>query len=262
MKNDFKKRFLDILFEPDETEEEKVEEVKPQPKTSVKTLDAKEVLYQEKPKNSSFINLEENTPKKKEVVKPQEKPKVEEVKPKLIKDDDKNYVIKDNVSPIFGMVEQKKSEKKIVKKDLKSTINPSKYTSNEYIGGIISPIFGYDTEQADKAREVFEQDNIKEEENVVENDVVDEIDLYEAPIDMFEDFEEPYVDETIFEEEVSPLNKYEVEETPKEEKSNDPQDLIDDTFKFNSTKAKFDFDDIKDNDSDIFDELKNKKKKA
>ena len=106
------------------------------------------------------------------------------------------------------------------------------------------------------------KDNIKEEENVVENDVVDEIDLYEAPIDMFEDFEEPYVDETIFEEEVSPLNKYEVEETPKEEKSNDPQDLIDDTFEFNSTKAKFDFDDIKDNDSDIFDELKNKKKKA
>ena len=35
MKNDFKKRFLDILFEPDETEEEKVEEVKPQPQRKI-----------------------------------------------------------------------------------------------------------------------------------------------------------------------------------------------------------------------------------
>ena len=257
MKSDLKKRFLDILFEPDEPEVREPE-TKVKPQTPPKTIDAKEILYQEKPKNSSFINLEEKSPKKKEEPKPSTIQKVEEVKPKLIKDDDKNYVIKYNVSPIFGMVEQKKTEKKIVKKDSKSTVNPSKYTSNEYIGGVISPIFGYDTEEADKAREIFETEN-KVEEEPTQNDEVDEIDLYEAPIDIFEDFEEPYVDETVFEEEVKPLNKYEVDKTGAEI-SNDPKDLIDDTFEFDS-KTKFDYDDIND-DKDIFSEIKDNKKKG
>lgn len=260
MKSDFKKKFLDILFEPEEPEVTKESTISPQPQPQVKTIDAKEILYQEKPKNSSFINLEEKSSKKKEEVKPQEIKKSEEVKPKLIRDDDKNYVIKDNVSPIFGMLEQKKPESKIVKKDLKSTINPSKYTSNEYIGGIISPIFGYDTEEADKAREIFENENQHSEE-VTESDVVDEIDLYETPIDIFEDYEEPYVDETVFEEEVTPLNKYEVNDI-KDDTTNDPKELIDDTFEFNSTNNKFDYDDVNDDESDIFEELKDKKKKG
>ena len=42
--------------------------------------------------------------------------------------------------------------------------------------------------------------------------------------------------------------------------SNDPKDLIDDTFEFDS-KTKFDYDDIND-DKDIFSEIKDNKKKG
>ena len=69
-------------------------------------------------------------------------------------------------------------------------------------------------------------------------DVVDDIDLYDEPISLFEeDFEEPYVDETVFNEEVEPLSEYENTKTVKKE-SEDIEDLIDDTFEFDTLDKK------------------------
>lgn len=64
------------------------------------------------------------------------------------------------------------------------------------------------------------------------------IDLYDEPISLFEeDFEEPYVDETVFNEEVEPLSEYENTKTVKKE-SEDIEDLIDDTFEFDTLDKK------------------------
>ena len=116
-------------------------------------------------------------------------------------------------------------------------MNPSIYSTKEFTGGVISPIFGYDSKEADKAREIFEVNKDKDEKEDSE-DVVDDIDLYDEPISLFEeDFEEPYVDETVFNEEVEPLSEYENTKTVKKE-SEDIEDLIDDTFEFDTLDKK------------------------
>lgn len=239
MKGDLKKKFLDILFEQDPEDEEysepkQIKEEKREPVKENKTVpSAKEVLYQEK-KQSSFINYEEAPKKKIEEVK-KEKPAPKKIEQPSVKDDDRDYVIKGNVSPIFGEIEEPKKEKKIVKSDKAARINPSIYSTKEFTGGVISPIFGYDSKEADKAREIFEVNKENNEDDNTE-DVVNDIDLYEEPISLFEeDFEEPYVDETVFDEEVEPLSEYENTKSVKKE-TEDIEDLIDDTFEFDSLK--------------------------
>ena len=201
MKGDLKKRFLDILLEQDPEDEEYSEpkQIKEEKKEVVKenktVPSAREVLYQDK-KQSSFIDYEETPKKKTEEVKKEAAPVKKAVQP-VVKDDDKDYVIKGNVSPIFG----------------------------------------YDSKEADKAREIFEVNKDKNEKEDSE-DVVDDIDLYDEPISLFEeDFEEPYVDETVFNEEVEPLSEYENTKTVKKE-SEDIEDLIDDTFEFDTLDKK------------------------
>ena len=65
MKNDIKKKFIDILFEPDDDEDEGYEI--PQPKKPVpkqeSTVSAKDLLYK-KSGQSAFINLDEKKTKK------------------------------------------------------------------------------------------------------------------------------------------------------------------------------------------------------
>lgn len=237
MKGDLKKKFLDILFEQDPEDEEYSEpkQVKEEKRESVKenknVPSAKEVLYQDK-KQSSFIDYEEAPKKKIEEVK-KEKPAVKKIEQPAVKDDDRDYVIKGNVSPIFGEIEEPRKEKKIIKSDKAAHINPSIYSTKEFTGGVISPIFGYDSKEADKAREIFEVN--RESADEIE-DVVNDIDLYEEPISLFEeDFEEPYVDETVFDEEIKPLSEYENTRSVKKE-TEDIEDLIDDTFEFDSLK--------------------------
>lgn len=241
MKGDLKKKFLDILFEQDPEDEEYSEpkQIKEEKKEVVKenktVPSAREVLYQDK-KQSSFIDYEETPKKKTEEVKKEAAPVKKAVQP-VVKDDDKDYVIKGNVSPIFGEIEEPKKEKKVVKSDKAARMNPSIYSTKEFTGGVISPIFGYDSKEADKAREIFEVNKDKDEKEDSE-DVVDDIDLYDEPISLFEeDFEEPYVDETVFNEEVEPLSEYENTKNVKKE-SEDIEDLIDDTFEFDTLDKK------------------------
>ena len=59
---DIKKRFIDILFEPEDDPEEddiiKELDTKKQETKEVSTISAKDILYR-KPEQSAFINLEE-----------------------------------------------------------------------------------------------------------------------------------------------------------------------------------------------------------
>ena len=126
MKKKKKKRFLDILFEQDPEDEEYSEpkQIKEEKKEVVKenktVPSAREVLYQDK-KQSSFIDYEETPKKKTEEVKKEAAPVKKAVQP-VVKDDDKDYVIKGNVSPIFGEIEEPKKEKRKPKKKRKPKV--------------------------------------------------------------------------------------------------------------------------------------------
>ena len=49
-------------------------------------------------------------------------------------------------------------------------MNPSIYSTKEFTGGVISPIFGYDSKEADKAREIFEVNKDKDEKEDSEDE--------------------------------------------------------------------------------------------
>ncbi len=136
MKKDIKKKFIDILFEPEEDDEEEVY-VKPKPeKAAVKkqetTVKAADILYR-KPERSAFIDLSEQKPKK------------EEKKKEEIYGD---YEFSSQISPIFGVIKENKPE-------FKSSVNANESFINKpdssHLEIITSPIYGYGSrEDAEK----------------------------------------------------------------------------------------------------------------
>ena len=130
MKNSLKKKFLDILFEDDDTYGKKkvvVEEPENEPvvvkKSNKDGVNAKDVLYQ-KPSSSAFIDLDEK-PKNQETLN--ERPK-------------KDYEFTSQISPMFGVVgERKRSFKEVREKDDSITNKPE----NSHLEIITSPIYGY-----------------------------------------------------------------------------------------------------------------------
>ena len=122
MKKEIKRRFIDILFEPDETDntgnEQQVEEVDNQK--------AKSVLYSEKKENkSAFIDL--NEPKKIKKEK-RDLPKKEE------------YEMASQISPIFGVL---KENKEVVIKKTTTDENIINKPEGSHLDIITSPIYGY-----------------------------------------------------------------------------------------------------------------------
>lgn len=142
--SDLKKKFLDMLFEPeDETVEEgPIKDIDSNPKqkknVSNKNIpNAKDVLYGKQNVNNSFRDI------KNLVSSEDNKHKEDDVK--------FSYELKQNISPIFGNILDQDYSKRSI-----SEIEKQKATysgSNEqYSGVIISPIFGYDSGKANSAR--------------------------------------------------------------------------------------------------------------
>jgi len=204
MREDIKKKFLNILFEPDEVERhEKVVAKAPLQDVKPKKVEViKEVKPEVKPsvqvKKRAFIDLENN---KEEI-----DIEVSRVKEKI---NDKDYQFTQNISPIFGVVDEpKKNNEPKVFTDDSQTSKPS----SSYLGTIISPIFGYDADKSTKTFDNYVKDNS----------------------DYSNDNQEPFEDTTSFE---SPLVKEEViddnpyaslnikEETTNEERIDDIVDI-------------------------------------
>lgn len=245
MKNDLKKKFLDILFEPEEdvVEESEITEVrglKTNTTKETKTIKASELIYGQKEtkpliqkevkSSNSFINLDIKETKK------------EEPKPEVKADLSDTYELKHHISPIFGNIENKKAKKEeIVKKPAVSqnAINPKEYT-----GIVLSPIFGYDNTSADKARVDFMK-NKKKDSALLTSETsygheVKEVKPYEETISLFDEpFDEPIVKDEVFEEpftteikvidiEGEPIEEVEEEyDEPEEIKSFELEDLDD-----------------------------------
>ena len=136
MKKSLKKKFLDILFEEEGYEKKKVnrklnDDSFNEPvilkKTGKNTVDAKNVLYH-KPNGSAFIDLDE---------KPAENSNndfIAKEKPR------KDYEFTSQISPIFGMVKEKKKNFKNTK-EIDDSLTSKPDTSHLDI--ITSPIYGY-----------------------------------------------------------------------------------------------------------------------
>lgn len=146
MRDDIKKKFLDILFEP---EPEPVKPGKVIVKAPLQDISAKKEVNEVKEpvvqvKKTPFINLKEE--KKEEI-----NIEYSDVKEKI----NKGYEYTQNISPIFGVIEepQKKTSTKIYTDD-SQTSKPV----TSYLGTIISPIYGYDANKSQKSYEEYKQD--------------------------------------------------------------------------------------------------------
>ena len=130
---DIKKRFIDILFEPEDDPEEddiiKELDTKKQETKEVSTISAKDILYR-KPEQSAFINLEE-TSSTSNITKPQSS--------------GNEYEFSSQISPIFGVLKETKQNNVSLERDINETFVNKPEDSHLEI--ITSPIYGYGTQE-------------------------------------------------------------------------------------------------------------------
>ncbi len=129
MKNDIKKKFIDILFEPEEEEEEIFEKPKMSEKPAKKqenTVKAKDILYR-KSEGSAFINLYDTK-------KPEEKKSAEE--------DHIDYEFSSQISPIFGLIKENRPD---LSNSLSASANETLLSKpdSSHLEIITSPFYGY-----------------------------------------------------------------------------------------------------------------------
>lgn len=141
MKEDIKKKFLDILFDPDPEDSQNsifndVNNVENKKEENLSNLKASDILYHKSEKSNIFVDLEE-------------KPN----KVNYVSEDNKNeeYEFNSQISPMFGVIETNDGIKLPIEKTIieKSTKKPL----DDHLEIIPSPIYGYG-----------KQDDIKEED--------------------------------------------------------------------------------------------------
>lgn len=193
-----KKKFLDILFENDKDyiPEKEEDEVKVRPAAKKKpenTAKAKEVLYR-KSKNSAFIDLDETiSPVKQE------------------KETRNEYELSSQISPIFGVVDEKKKTA-IVRQNIDETMTNK--PEDSHLDIITSPIYGYgeqdesnylpsetNTFASEEDLQLPFDETKKENENDEFQDLMDYVDQDDSTdnVEEYEDGQE-YPDEEEYEE--------------------------------------------------------------
>lgn len=139
---DIKKRFIDILFEPDDEEEEEVFEkpVKVEPSKKETTgISAKDILYR-KPEQSAFINLEET---------------ISTVK-NTKSENSSDYEFSSQISPIFGVL--KDNSQNVVRNEVDTNESFINKPEDSHLDIITSPIYGYGTKDDIKDNNTYESD--------------------------------------------------------------------------------------------------------
>ena len=197
MKNDIKKKFIDILFEPEEDEEEEVvvaPVIEPRPaKKQENAIKAKDILYR-KPdtsaptsnstptsssaptSSSTFINLDETSKKVKEV--------------KETANPYGDYELSSQISPIFGVIKENKPESSSSSvATVKANDSLVSRPDSSHLEIITSPIYGYGNRKdfdgdRDGLAEVF---SIRNEEDELHNLFEDEVGYDEHTYDDIQD---------------------------------------------------------------------------
>lgn len=185
MKNDIKKKFIDILFEPEEEDEVYEKPVKAKTNTvieeTVPTMRAKDLLYNKKPESSAFINLDEKPVK---------------YEPETIETDEGNYEFSSQISPIFGVLKESEHKKTTTRETDEKQVNKPE---NSHLEIITSPIYGYGKRDEDKdSLELFNNyfEDVDEKEL---HEILDNIDDYTYDDFVEEDNDDSFDDEiTLF----------------------------------------------------------------
>lgn len=136
MKNDIKKKFIDILFETDDDDTpEQVEKQVEEFKTENSFMSAKDLLYR-KSDSPVFVDLDDKEKAANSIID-EERAREEEAKKYG------DYEMSAQISPIFGVVAQKKRE--VVHKPMNEKLLSRPESSHLEI--IPSPIYGYGTRE-------------------------------------------------------------------------------------------------------------------
>ena len=151
MKEEIKKRFIDILFEPEDEDDDPslLNEDRPEKKKEDSSLKAADILYH-KPEKSAFIDLDE--------------------KPKTVKAESRtgtSYEFSTQISPIFGILKGGEEPEENKNEVDETQINKPE---DSHLEIITSPIYGY------ASKETVLKDE-KEEEDV-QTDAYDEEELH------------------------------------------------------------------------------------
>lgn len=172
---DLKKKFIDILFEENDEEEESVVSSAEAVKRSESPIKAKDVLYR-KSSNSVFVNLNEQP-------KTVEQAPVQEEKPNV-------YEMSSQISPIFGVIKENKPKTVNYKPEI--TESQTNKPSDSHLDIITSPIYGYgnkedtmdndydvksitDENEEDELHHLFdEEESLNNSYNDMQNDSSDE----------------------------------------------------------------------------------------
>ena len=141
MKEEIKKKFIDILFEPEDEDDEPVvlTESKPEKRREENTVKASDILYH-KSEKSAFINLDE--------------------KPKEIKETRTGgvYEFSTQISPIFGVLKGGESIEEEKKGVDETQINKPE---DSHLEIITSPIYGYASKET-VYKEETEEESVEE----------------------------------------------------------------------------------------------------
>lgn len=208
----FKDKIMDILFDSDTDpivedgplkdpippkkdtkpiKEDKKPDQNKAPLEPVKGPSAKDILYGNKKTNEIFIDI---FPSKDGQVASKSEDSKEE-----------KYELRENVSPIFGIINQKEKKKKQsnIKAEQKAIVNNP---PSEYVNIVISPIYGYDTARANEARKALE-DKTDNKQSIKINEDMTSIFDDDAPFDMGQDEVTKQIAREAIEESVIELNK-------------------------------------------------------
>ena len=136
MKNSIKKKFIDILFEPDDDEEQDLfveETVKDIKKDEIirdipPAVKAKDILYKKPEKSSAFIDLDESKPAKSESSRSGGS------------SNETDYEFSSQISPIFGVLKESQPLPAKKRETDDTLVNKPE---NSHLEIITSPIFGY-----------------------------------------------------------------------------------------------------------------------
>ena len=163
-----KQRFLDILFE-DEDDEEEVRK----PSNKETRVKASDLLYGKKETNE--VNEKKEEKIEKPIVKKESESAFINYDQKASKEEKKDikleeiYVAQPALSPIFGNIEKENDKKKkdeVISVDYASIEKPG----SNYLGTVLSPIYGYDTITANDARSKLDVKKEEKEEQLEKTD--------------------------------------------------------------------------------------------
>lgn len=179
--SDIKQKFINILFDGEEEEEEVVADapiadVKPSNEVKKETSSVKAADLMYKKPQSAFIDVEEKPVSAKELLTDS------------IDDNDEEYVLSPQLSPIFGIINN--NGEAVHVEVSKRTDEQIKKPEDIHLDIIPSPIYGYGNKEENK-HDFDEETYInKDIRHIFNDDIDDETIVVDQEINLFDDFKD------------------------------------------------------------------------